>query len=130
MVEKLVSKFALDEVDAFFKGYGNYAILIARLLPFVSFDIISYAAGLTSVRFWPFFWATGLGQLPATLVYSYVGDMLVGSARTFLCGLLILTSLGVMIFVMKRFVRDKKQNLSQSNRSGIFSNKLRKYTRR
>ncbi len=43
---------------------------VCRLLPFVPFDPVSYAAGLTSLRFWPFMLATGVGQLPATIVYS------------------------------------------------------------
>jgi len=66
MVEKLTSKLALDSIDDFFGRYGDYAIVIARLLPFISFDIVSYAAGLTSMSFWKFMLATGIGQLPAT----------------------------------------------------------------
>ncbi len=102
VVEKLTSKFALENVDRFFDKYGKYAILIARLLPFISFDIVSYAAGLTSMSFWSFFWATGLGQLPATIIYSYVGDMLVGGTKKFVFGLLILFSLSVFFFLLKQ----------------------------
>ena len=102
VVEKFTSKTALKSVDQFFVRYGKYAILIARLLPFVSFDIVSYAAGLTSMKFWTFFWATGLGQLPATIVYSYVGGMLTGGAETFVTGLLILFSLTVVVFMVKK----------------------------
>ena len=81
-VDKLAGgSHALDVSDMFFERYGDRAVLIARLLPFVSFDIISYGAGLTSMAFWPFFWATGLGQLPATLIYSYLGQNLTGSVR-------------------------------------------------
>ena len=107
VVEKLTSKTALNSVDGFFDRYGKYAILIARLLPFVSFDIVSYAAGLTSMKFWPFFWATGLGQLPATLIYSYVGGMLTGDAKAFVTGLLILFSLTVIVFMVKKMWGDK-----------------------
>ena len=110
VVEKLTSKAALNSVDGFFNRYGKYAILIARLLPFVSFDIVSYAAGLTSMKFWPFFWATGLGQLPATLIYSYVGGMLTGGAKTFVTGLLILFSLTVIAFMVKKMWGDKALN--------------------
>ena len=106
-VEKLTSKFALEDVDKFFKKYGNYTILVARLLPFVSFDIISYAAGLTSMNFWSFFWATGLGQLPATIIYSYVGGMLTGGTRKLVTGLLILFALSILIFVGKKIWNDK-----------------------
>jgi uncharacterized membrane protein YdjX (TVP38/TMEM64 family) len=110
VVEKLTSKFALESVDIFFEKYGKYAILIARLLPFVSFDIVSYAAGLTSMGFWPFFWATGLGQLPATLVYSYVGGMLVGGAQKFVTGLLILFSLSILGFLLKKIWDEKTRS--------------------
>ena len=107
IIEKLTSITALSSVDAFFTKYGKYAILIARLLPFVSFDIVSYAAGLTSMGFWPFLWATGLGQLPATLIYSYVGGMLSGGAQTFVTGLLVLFSLTVIIFMVKKIWGEK-----------------------
>lgn len=108
VVEKFTTNKALAEVDIFFERYGRWAVLIARLLPFVSFDIVSYAAGLTGMGFWPFMWATGLGQLPATLIYSYVGDMLVGSARTFVFGLLTLFALSAFIFMLKQVWQDKK----------------------
>lgn len=113
VVERFTSRFALEEVDRFFEQYGKYAILIARLLPFVSFDVVSYAAGLTSIGFWEFFWATGLGQLPATLVYSYVGDLLVGSVRTFVFGLLSLISLSIFIAAARKIYLDRSRQAVQ-----------------
>lgn len=107
VVAKLTSKFALESIDGFFDKYGKYAILITRLLPFISFDIVSYAAGLTSMNFWSFFWATGVGQLPATIIYSYVGGMLVGGTKKFVFGLLILFALSVLIFLFKKIYNDK-----------------------
>ncbi len=107
VVEKLTGKFALKSVDGFFEKYGKYTILIVRLLPFISFDIVSYAAGLTSMGFWSFFWATGLGQLPATLVYSYVGGMLTGGVKKFVMGLLILFALSILIFLFKKIWNEK-----------------------
>ncbi len=109
--EKFSSRFALEEIDKFFEKYGNYAILIARLLPFISFDLVSYAAGLTSIGFWSFFWATGLGQLPATVVYSYAGEMLTGGARTFVTGLLILFAVSILGFLVKKIWDDKNKKV-------------------
>lgn len=108
-VEKLTSKFALEEIDGFFEKYGNYAILIARLLPFISFDIVSYAAGLTSISLWSFLWATGLGQLPATIVYSYAGEKLTGGAKTFVTGLLILFAVSALGFLIKKIWDEKNK---------------------
>lgn len=52
---------------------GFYMILISRLLPFISFDIISYLAGLSGIRPWSFVFGTALGMLPATIIYSSIG---------------------------------------------------------
>jgi len=75
-VERLFSRRALGRVDAFFARDGLRAVLVLRLVPFVSFDVVSYAAGLTAMAIVPFLAATGLGQLPATLVYSWAGARL------------------------------------------------------
>ncbi len=101
-VEKLTSKTALHSFDAFFEKHGKYAILIARLLPFISFDIVSYAAGLTKIKLKDFIIATGLGQLPATLVYSYAGEMLTGGYKYFVYGLLSLFAFSILIYLLKR----------------------------
>lgn len=82
VVERLVGgSKSLEISDLFFTKYGNRTILITRLLPFVSFDIISYGAGLTPIKLRSFLIATGLGQLPATLAYSYLGQNLTGSIQ-------------------------------------------------
>lgn len=107
VVEKLTSKMALESVDAFFERHGVYAIVIARLLPFISFDVVSYAAGLTSMRLSSFLVATGVGQLPATLVYSYAGEMLSGGEKTIVYGLLILFSLSILVYLIKRVYRGR-----------------------
>ena len=116
-VEKLTSKTGLKQIDDFFAKYGKQSILIARLLPFISFDIVSYAAGLTSMNFLGFFIATGIGQLPATIVYSYVGGMLTGGAKLFVTGLLILFALSALIILLRQIYQSKKnkQNNLQEN---------------
>ena len=56
VAEKLTSKAGMQQIDTFFEKYGKNTVLICRLLPFVSFDIVSYAAGLTSMSFISFLW--------------------------------------------------------------------------
>ncbi len=107
--EKLTSKGGLAQIDKFFEKYGRNTILICRLLPFVSFDIVSYAAGLTSMSFTSFFVATGIGQLPATIVYSYVGGMLTGGAKMMVTGLMILFALSALIVMLKQIYTSKQK---------------------
>lgn len=108
-VEKLTSKFAMDSVDRFFERYGKHTIIICRLLPFVSFDFVSYAAGLTAMGVIPFLVATGIGQLPATIVYSYVGGMLTGSVKTVVTALLFTFALFTFAFLFKQIYNDKQR---------------------
>lgn len=110
VVERLTSKAGLHQIDEFFEKHGRLSVLIARLLPFISFDIVSYAAGLTSMSFGSFFIATGIGQLPATIVYSYVGGMLTGGAKLMVTGLLILFALsGLIVLIRQVYVERQKK---------------------
>ena len=106
VVEKIAGKGALAGVEGYFQKYGTKTILICRLLPFVSFDAVSYFAGLTPIKFLPFFLATGLGQTPATIVYSYVGGMLTGGARIMMTGLLCLFALSILVTIIKQVYTD------------------------
>lgn len=110
-VEKIVTKSGLDNIDNFFERYGKNSILVCRLLPFVSFDIVSYAAGLTPIKFWDFFLATGLGQLPATIVYSYLGQ-LTGSSKTIYLAIILILALSATVYLVGRVYNDKKKNKS------------------
>lgn len=109
ITEKLTSKAGLEQIDDFFEKYGRHSIIIARLLPFISFDIVSYAAGLTSMKFLPFFIATGIGQLPATIIYSYVGGMLTGGAKLFVTALMILFALSVLVILIRQIYYSKQK---------------------
>ena len=112
VVEKLTGKAVLKSVDSFFARYGKHTILVCRLLPFVPFDPVSYAAGLTSLRFRHFILATGLGQLPATIVYSWVGSMLTGGTFWFVSGLFILFALTIVIVAAKAFYQERHKRNS------------------
>ena len=101
VVEKICTKGALKQIEDFFAKYGKKCILVARLLPFISFDVVSYAAGLTAMDFWGFFIATGLGQMPACIVYSYVGGMLTGGAQLLFTGLLCLFALFILVAIIR-----------------------------
>jgi uncharacterized membrane protein YdjX (TVP38/TMEM64 family) len=50
-------------------------VLVSRLLPFVSFDAVSYAAGLSCLRFWRFALATLAGIVPASFLLAHFGSV-------------------------------------------------------
>ncbi len=102
--ERLVGRIALETADRFFVRYGIQAILVARLLPFVPFDPISYAAGLTKMEAVRFLVATGLGQLPATILYSYAGQQASHAAEV----LLWVLGAAVLVSVVGQVVRKRQ----------------------
>ena len=109
VVEKIAGRTALKGVEEYFEKYGTKTIFVCRLLPFVSFDAVSYFAGLTSMKFWPFFIATGIAQTPATIVYSYVGGTLTGGVKFLFIGLLCLFSISILIGILKTIYTDRQK---------------------
>lgn len=77
---------------------GFEIILGARLIPFISLDLVSYLAGLSPMRFGPFLLGTAIGLIPSTLAYATFGHDLL-RAREFgwriglVTGLLFITFL-------------------------------------
>lgn len=100
LVVKLVGERPLDLTDRFFQRYGKHAVLIARLIPGISFDVVSYAAGLSSIGLWGFVLATGIGQMPGTIVFSFLGETVPQAARVglwILVGVMVLVTLGLAL---------------------------------
>ena len=52
-------------------------IFISRLIPFMSFDLVSYAAGLTAITLWRFIIATLFGLIPASFLLAHFGGEMV-----------------------------------------------------
>lgn len=63
-----------NRIDEFVTQYGSKGIFVLRLFPVISFDLVSYLAGLTSINPLKFGIATLLGMIPATLAFSILGS--------------------------------------------------------
>ncbi len=84
-------------------------IVVLRLLPFVSFDIVSYAAGLTEIRWWRFLIATITGIIPVSFILAHLGsEMATGnSARISLT--ILLLGLFTAVPITVKVIYDRKQ---------------------
>jgi uncharacterized membrane protein YdjX (TVP38/TMEM64 family) len=107
-VEVLVGKTGLRSADRWFARWGMYAVFVGRLVPGIAFDVISYAAGLTRMRFRNFIIATALGIFPQTFLYSYLGRQAPEYVTLFLVtSALILT--GVATVAVIRYRRERRR---------------------
>jgi len=90
-------------------------------VPIISFDVISFAAGVTRMRFWWFmaatvWWfmaATAVGMAPATFIYSYLGGRAPQYVRVLLVVFGIVIAGGVVAAIVRRRRQGKLVPLSE-----------------
>ena len=108
-----------DAVDSGWLGSQNAlmsAVFASRLLPFVSFDLVSYAAGLSSLLFWRFALATLVGIVPASFLLAHFGDEAASGETWRATWAALIIGLFVLIPIFLTFVRKQKtQDLSGDN---------------
>jgi len=98
-----------DQVDAGLLGSQTaltVTVFASRLLPFVSFDMISYAAGLSRLHAWRFALATLAGIVPASFLLAHFGGEAVsgdlGRATWAVLGLGLVTGLPLIWIAIRR----------------------------
>ncbi|MEK6266244.1 MAG: TVP38/TMEM64 family protein [Clostridium sp.] len=74
---KVLNKFIkkdISNLEKAIKDKGFALVFALRLIPLFPFDIISYAAGFSRVRFKDFALATIFGMIPGIFVFVNIGD--------------------------------------------------------
>jgi len=102
-------------VERFLGGHINFCsqcsdklltkiIFFSRLLPVISFDVISYGAGLTKMSLKKFSVATFLGMIPLTFIYNYSGSVMAfGKGLTFFLGVFMV----LLFFLIPKWLEGK-----------------------
>lgn len=109
---KKLTKEKLDNVEEMINSNGFFIIFMLRLIPLFPFDIISYGAGLTSVKYKDFILATFLGTIPGILVFTNIGAQSVnmGSGSFYVSiGALVLLFIISMV-LKKKFIKIPANN--------------------
>ncbi|MFQ5684811.1 MAG: TVP38/TMEM64 family protein [Candidatus Binatia bacterium] len=73
---EVVQKWFGDRLALGLRGSQNalmVVVFVTRLIPFISFDVVSYAAGLTPLTTWRFAVATLVGITPASFLLAHFG---------------------------------------------------------
>lgn len=82
------------------------SVFFSRLLPFVSFDAVSYAAGLSRLHFWRFALATIAGILPASFLLAHLGSTAMnqnfGASEWIVIGLGLATAFPILLLALRR----------------------------
>lgn len=88
-------------------------VFVSRLIPFPSFDLVSYGAGLTPLKTWRFALATLAGLIPASFLLAHFGDGLTSSSLDQVLVVLLfmggITCLPITIKWLISWCKSKKQ---------------------
>jgi uncharacterized membrane protein YdjX (TVP38/TMEM64 family) len=72
--ERFLRPAWLAQADRVVLSAGWPAMITLRLIPTVAFTLVNWAAGMTPIRRWTFFWTTAVGILPGCLLFTLSGS--------------------------------------------------------
>jgi uncharacterized membrane protein YdjX (TVP38/TMEM64 family) len=104
-IKKAAGRRAIAQVDAMTSKVGGWkALLVARILLSTIYDFISYAAGLSSIRYAHYLVVTAVGGIPPALFFAAVGDASV-SSNTVTAVVLAVCSASLVVVVLARMMQ-------------------------
>ena len=105
--DKLKNEKLID-IDKNIQKNGFLIIFLLRLVPLVPFDIISYSAGFSSIKYKDFILATFIGIIPGVVVYANIGaESLNFGTNSFYLSIAFLLGLVVVSMMFKKKVKKK-----------------------
>lgn len=82
---------------------GFLIILIMRLVPLIPFDIISYGAGLSKIKYSDFMMGSMLGIIPGVVIYVNLGDKALDvHSPAFMISIALLIGLFSLSYLIKK----------------------------
>lgn len=103
VISGLLGQKTFEKVSSFLQDYGFWAVMITRLIPFLSNDAISFVAGILKMNYFKFISATLLGISPLIIFIAATGKNTESLTNGLLWGSLIsLTIFGIYIWWDKK----------------------------
>ncbi len=85
-LRRLTSQAALDKIDQLGERLGIRLLIVLRLFPIAGVDYVSYAAGLTQMRFASYIVISVLASAPILIFAAVLGDAVLERNREILIG--------------------------------------------
>jgi len=111
LVKHLAGDNALEKIDKFTKDYGLQTLFVFRLFLGGFHDVISYAFGLTTLKFWTYFTVSTLGMIPSTILWYFVSSK-IKSPLSFTIISWIIAYITLSVYILhKKLHRNKLHNI-------------------
>jgi len=109
---EVLQKWVGDRLSKTMLGSQNTlmaVVFISRLLPFISFDMVSYAAGVTPLRFWRFAVATLAGIIPASFLLAHFGAELASGENQRIGTTLLMLAVLSLALMLANWLSNRRQ---------------------
>ena len=90
-------------------------VFFSRLVPFVSFDLVSYAAGLSPITAWRFALATLLGLVPVSFALAHFGSEIDGDNQPVIIAVIVVIGLFTLAPLALRRLRPRDNSSESRN---------------
>ncbi len=114
MVIKLIGIEALKKIDKYTKNYGMETLIIFRLFLKEFHDVISYAFGLSNIKFTPYILISVFGMIPATIAWYIISinvhSALIFTAISWIFAYVSLSGYFLLKWLFKKIINVQKRN--------------------
>lgn len=108
LIGKLIGKEYIEKIDDLAQEYGTLTLIFLRLLWSGVADYVSYAYGLTEMKFSKYIFISAIASIPGWAFWYFVASR-TDNIEQFLVFTYILTILGASIFLLgRRFFKKSK----------------------
>lgn len=97
-----VSSEKLKFGERWFKKWGNYTILVSRIIPVIPFKIFSIASGILKMKFKSYFILTLVGSFPRCFLLAYFGFLVSSNIYLSILAIAILFAIPALIDRIKK----------------------------
>jgi uncharacterized membrane protein YdjX (TVP38/TMEM64 family) len=107
--KQYVSRFkSFEKLNGIINRSSFITVLLARLIYIIPPPVINICSGLSSMSFKTYFFATAIGQIPAMIVYAFLGSQLFTSVQTLVQGLVLyLGFILVVLLIYRKWIKGK-----------------------
>lgn len=91
----------MQDLDSYLEEKGAFVIFLSRLIPIVSFDLVSYVAGVTRIKWRDFVVATGTGMIPATVLLVLFAYFTMNQEQTYF---IVISILGLILLAVASYL--------------------------
>ncbi|RRN77720.1 TVP38/TMEM64 family protein [Pseudoxanthomonas sp. SGD-10] len=103
-VQRLVGEKSSEKIKEFVESYGIWTIIVVRMSPFLSHDLVSLIGGVVDMTYRRFITATIIGSFPLLLLIALFGTSLEALKPALIIG----TIISIIVFVLY-IILDKRR---------------------